>query len=376
MTSIAGGGSLQSHEVLRELKQHHNVLISGVPASGKTRLLSEVAELFQGDKFSTSFAPEGSVLFPVSHGDVEPADWPSPERKDRRVWYETFHQGTKFRDFVFGLRPKVESGVSFEVSIGPMVQAIRHALTADGASLLIIDEINRGPAVLAFGSLIGAIESSKRLAEDGAVLPESIPFSVMDETGVTKTLYMPAHLYLVAAMNEADTSIEPLDVAFRRRFIPYVLLPDEALLRNWYGLPAVPVSLPDEASTSVDVYEAAVQAWTAINRGIELARGREFQLGHGALMGAVRPTLSEASLLAVHLWGRLLAHTREVFFGDVRGLTEAIGAGRPGSPYKPEDSLFAGTPVTRLVEPKVDFENVYRVLKAAATVQNPLEPAP
>ena len=108
-------------------------------------------------------------------------------------------------------------------------------------------------------------------AADGQLIPYAIP----------------EDLYVLAAMNQADASVEPLDVAFLRRWDSFVLEPDEAILRLRFGLDgskALAGALPDTPNDPKQILEASVRAWKKINRRISLGRGPEFQVGHGVLM--------------------------------------------------------------------------------------------
>ena len=67
-------------------------------------------------------------------------------------------------------------------------------------------------------------------------------------------------------MNQADASVEPLDVAFLRRWEPLRLEPDEAALRTFYGLGAKGANaLPDAPANVNEALEASVRAWVAVN---------------------------------------------------------------------------------------------------------------
>lgn len=311
--------------------------------------------------------------------DLEDAiEWlPSPERSDRRTWSDTFHQGTRHRDFVSGIRPSLLGGGSqFEVQRGILLQAADHALTPEGASLVIVDEINRGPAVAVFGSLIGAMERDKRLGADGSPTTQTVSFRALNSDGVHENYSLPYHLYIVAAMNEADTSTEPLDVAFRRRFHPVRLEPDEAVLRAYFSLSLEGTSPPTLAAEASHIYEAAIRAWSRVNRVLEIARGREFQIGHGIFMDVSDPPadLDGARNYAVAVWNRLLGHVGELFFGDTRGMIEVLRAG-PGEPirsggtricrdpggaschadhYRPRSDLLGVAPCSRLLRQRTN----------------------
>lgn len=358
--------------VLKLLRDHHNVLISGPPGTGKSRLLAEVRHWFKG-VVPPSLATQGAVVFPKNVTQAELDAWlPSPTRKNRKIWSMTFHQGTKYRDLVGGLVPRVSSNTSgFEVKLGPLCYASEHARSNDGAALLEIDEINRGPAVAVFGDTITAIESDKRLQPDGSTSPTTSTFRLMGADGDVVDYALPHHLYILTAMNEADTSVEPLDVAFLRRFQKYRLGLDEPALRRFLSLPTSPGTIVASPNSEAEAFEAVVQAWAAINRRIELGRGAEFQLGHGIFMESSKDDLpsskDDALLFVAEIWNRIYTHVTEVFFGDTRGIAAVIGANSSTTPYKLDDSYFVDAPVFRLSGPSsLNPTDAYRALCTAA----------
>ncbi|HVG20142.1 MAG TPA: AAA family ATPase [Blastocatellia bacterium] len=361
--------------VLHLLRDRHNVLISGPPATGKSRLLAELRHWFQNQKsVRPAFDPSGPVAFLADQHIQNIEEWlPSPEKNDRKVFPITFHQGTKYRDFVSGLSPRVggDGGAAFIVTRGPLFEAAKHALTESGAALVEVDEINRGPAVAVFGDTITAIESDKRRLKDGSEGKMTASFRVLNDDGTYSDFSLPHHLYIIAAMNEADTSVEPLDVAFLRRFEPYRLLPDETVLRNYFSLPAARQAIPDAVNSKEDIYEAAIKAWAKINERIELARGAAFQIGHGVFMDRAEDQLpadtESAKTFIAQVWSRIRTHIEEVFFGDTIGISAVLRAGQDGSPYSLEEKYFADTPVARISGPKILSEDqVYAALRAIA----------
>jgi 5-methylcytosine-specific restriction enzyme B len=354
-------------KVLRLLKKHHNVLISGAPATGKSRLLAEVRYWFT-NLGGPAFHATGKSAFPAHETALGQQDWlPSPDRKARKVHTITFHQGTKYRDFVSGLIPIATPGMTgFRVTAGPLLRAAREAMVADCSTLVEVDEVNRGPAVAIFGDTITAIESDKRLLANGQKSGLSSSFMALKDDGGSEETFIPAHTYIVAAMNQADTSVEPLDVAFLRRFQPYELVPDVPAVRTHLGLKAGPTALPAEATDVTHLKEAMVQAWVRINERISLARGEAFQLGHGVFFdGTTAGELNAA--YALQVWSRLLAHVSEIFFGDTHGMGAALKAGEPGNPFAVNITEFANTPVARLNKSvEITQGNIYALLRAIA----------
>jgi 5-methylcytosine-specific restriction enzyme B len=366
--------SAEAREVLRLLRDHHNVLITGAPGTGKTRLLAEVRQAF-GLKTGLEYTPHNAIPIPKTGGEA--AEWlPSPERSDRQTWTIDFHQGTKYRDFVRGIEPKPGTeSVTFHVRDGVCWRANQHALGSDGTALVLIDEINRGPAVQIFGDLIVAIETDKRLLPDDTPGPQTHFFPVISDDGTLEEIALSHHLYIVAAMNQADTSVEPLDVAFLRRFAPYRLQPDPQVILSLFNLTSYGAQpLPPVAGSPADVFAAAFRAWQAVNERIALGRGREFCLGHGVLLqGPGEPgdakTVPAALAYASEGLNVIRAHVEEVFFGDLRAIAEvwSIGAHNPAHPWRVRDRIFAGEPRVELIDPPpADAAELYALLRAIA----------
>lgn len=372
-------------QALKLLARSRNVLVSGAPGTGKSRLLAEVALAFETalGLAPTGGAPKlnpvGGIPIPPAHGAAK--DIPAPTKMDRKVFRTVFHQNSKYRDFVSGITPavnKVAGSPDFIVVKGTLYRASEHAKTAYGAALLIIDEINRGPAVQVFGGAIVAIESDKRLALDGTKRAETQYFEILDPASGDVIEYaLPHDLYILAAMNQADASVEPLDVAFLRRWEPLRLEPDEAALRDFYGLGFNgDNALPDTPSSVNDALEASVRAWVAVNAKIALGRGPEFQIGHGVLMSDVKPQtlpLPEALSALCVGWAKVRAHVEEVFFGDLRGIAAALNAldGPTFNPFKLTETTFADDLRFRLEGPtNFDEGNIYLVLRAFADIRS------
>ena len=368
-------------QVLKLLARSRNVLVSGAPGTGKSKLLAEVALAFE-TAFGLAPAggppqlnPMGGIPIPPAAGVVK--DIPAPTKMDRKVFRTVFHQNSKYRDFLSGITPAVNKTAGdpdFTIVKGTLYRASEHAKGANGAALLIIDEINRGPAVQVFGGAIVAIESDKRLASDGAKLAETQFFEMLDPVSGDVIEYaLPHDLYILAAMNQADASVEPLDVAFLRRWEPMRLEPDEAALRTFYVLGAKGVNaLPDVPASVNDALEASVSAWIAVNAQIALGRGPEFQIGHGVLMSDVKPQtlgLNEALGTLCVGWAKVRAHVEEVFFGDTRGIAAALNAldGPAFNPFKLTETTFADDLRFRFEGPTNFAENnIYAALRAFA----------
>ena len=304
-------------EVRKLLRTFGNVLLTALPPLGKSRLLNEVGTLFGGG-LTPAYTPGAAVPFPAGKHVAAINEWlPSPDCTKRDVQETAFHPGSKYRDLLRGLSPAISPDTGFVVSDGILYKTALFATQADSAALLIVDEINRGPAVQIFGDAIVALDLDKRLDADRKHSVTTQTFQLLQDDGTIAPFAFPADLYILAAMNKADTSVEPLDVAFLRRWSEFHVDPNEAVLRNLFDLAEADFELPDKATTAKHVYAATVSAWRKVNDRIALGRGADFQLGHGIFFqpgGAPPDDVGEAETYVQEPWKKLRTHLDEVSF--------------------------------------------------------------
>lgn len=360
--SLGGGPTPHVVQVFAALRRRKNVLVTGPPGTGKTRLLTEVAHWFE-KALGVSFDPQGVVPFPPS-GE---SDWlPSPHRTDRKSFKVIFHPGTRYRHLLRGLEPVPNAAGSFRYSVGTLFEANEHASTPQGTSLLVIDEINRGPVVEAFGDAIVSIEADKRLEECGLPGPQSYPIRLSSKDGELEDYYFSTHLYIVAAMNLADASVAPMDVAFLRRWEPFELLPDVSVAKDALGL----THKEGSESPSQELLEAFLDAWRQVNRRISLLRGVEYQLGHAVAIPEPQRNLSDLKLAVAFVrerWSQIERHVRELFFGDPRAEVAVLG-GDAEDTYAIDEGYLRTELTTRVIRPKPNTAQEWTdLLKAVAT---------
>lgn len=355
--------------MLAALSKKHNVLLSGPPSCGKTFLLQEVADAFanglgQGAQPVQPVAVVQKVAIPATIAPTTSpaASLPSPNRTARHVERIAFSANTRARDFTTAFVPTINgAGAGFQVAKGALVRANEAAL-AGGAALLIIDEMNRGPAVQLFGDAIVSIEQDKRLGQDDQPTRDTWPMHLLNQQGQIEEVRLSAHLYILAAINQADVSVEPLDVAFLRRFEPIPLEPKPSLVR---AALASSGHAPDVPGGPGDVVEVAIRAWEAVNQRIALGRGPDFRIGHGVfLMPNVPPaTVEEALERSIGWWKRIAAHVLEVFFGDIIGAGVVFNESTSGNGYKIVSTAYGIDQKQQLISPDLNPETIYSVLR-------------
>ena len=178
-------GDHMTENAIALLKANLQLILTGAPGTGKTRLAREVAANLIGCKYDAL-------------------------DKNPQFRFVQFHPSYDYSDFVEGLKPRIVNGqVDLELKDGIFKEFCKRA----GQSLstpfvFIIDEINRADLSRVFGELFYAIEQGYRGK------PLSTQYSYITKTDFN----VPENVFIIGTMNDIDRSVESIDFALRRRF--------------------------------------------------------------------------------------------------------------------------------------------------------------
>lgn len=352
--------------VLSNLEAKKNVLLMGAPGTGKSKLMNDVARTFETGVTATAtpaHLPGAAIPIPVTPAFNTIGTLSMMQKTNRKVFRTTLHQNSKYRDFLTGITPKFDGTDGYQIFEGILYRANEYAKKDDSAALLIVDELNRGPAIEVFGGSIVAIEADKRLAEDNTPNSSTQYFEILSpDTGDNEEYAFSPHLYILAAMNQADVSVAPLDVAFMRRWMNVMLYPDYQPLYDKFSVNTTK-SLPDTNPTTEDIYHAAFLGLEAVNKKIIAGRGEEYQLGQGVFLSTEPKglTLADALEFVTDCWAMIYAHIEELFFGEPNALSYILNSDNKKSPYSLEEITFAGDTKFVLTHRVIDSTNIYNL---------------
>lgn len=246
------------------LREKKNVILQGPPGTGKTWLAKRLAYALIG------------------------------RRDDRKVRAVQFHPNLSYEDFVRGWRPTGDGKLT--LADGVFMEAIKAAANdAEGAHVVVIEEINRGNPAQIFGELLTLLEAGKRTPS------EALELCYPDADGIRRPVHIPENLHVIGTMNLADRSLALVDLALRRRFAFIDLEPRiNATWRAW---------VVDKRNVDAALASNLADRMAKLNSRIadDPRLGKQYRIGHSY----VTPTAAlEAN--ATREWFRRVAETEIV----------------------------------------------------------------
>jgi hypothetical protein len=186
------------------------VILWGPPGTGKTyeseQVVKELLEVKEGENF------EEKYLF--SKGYMN---------RNEKGYYEIvqFHPNYTYQDFIGGISPKLRgNNVSYELREGIFKKFCDTANKDENKNkkfIFIIDEINRAELSAVFGELLYALEYRGK--------PINLPHFKSPFT-------IPSNVYIIGTMNNIDKSLVTFDLALRRRFGFFKLIPKLEVIKD------------------------------------------------------------------------------------------------------------------------------------------------
>ena len=189
-----------------------------------------------------------------------------------------FHPNYTYEDFIGGISPKLnDSGLSYELKIGIFKEFCDKAKEfcnkekENKKFIMIIDEINRADLSSVFGELMYALEYRG----------ESVSIPNFNEP-----FFIPSNVYVIGTMNSIDKSLVTFDLALRRRFGFYKLMPQTKAIED----------ILSEYNIEENYLSKYIERCTELNDRIsnddDLQLGSEYQIGQ-AYFGKVKDFLSK-----------------------------------------------------------------------------------
>lgn len=221
------------------------VILWGPPGTGKTYESEPVVKEILGVSEDENF--EKKYLFSKGHLN-----------RNQKGYYEIiqFHPNYTYQDFIGGISPNLDKNdVSYELREGVFKKFCDTAKRKSNQKFIfIIDEINRAELSAVFGELLYALEYRGK----SIYLPYFGEFTI------------PENVYILGTMNNVDKSLVTFDLALRRRFGFFKLMPKLDVINDVLG------EVVEEKSL-----RTYFEKCEALNKSIEteLDLGKDYQIG-------------------------------------------------------------------------------------------------
>lgn len=326
--------------ILNALKDTKQVILYGVPGTGKTMIALRLAKEFAGDESRVEF-----ITFHSSYSYEEFIEGLRISLDEKGLPRLHVEHGV-FKNFVIkatcdlmnhilenngdlsrklgiidscrGLLSRIGEAESYSNLINKALEEIYLLLGKISSSIdrerirelvnkapryvFVIDEINRGDIARIFGEIITLLEIDKRLFEENQIIV-TLPYS-------KKKFFIPPNLYVIGTMNSADRSIALVDYALRRRFTFIELEPDSS---------KVPGKI--KRSDGQELHDFNLREFFEIlNNYVEKELDRDHRIGHSYFM-KVETIEDLRQVWFTHIRSLLM----EYFYGKDDDLRDKLG---------------------------------------------------
>lgn len=221
--------------IKEKLLRHHNIIITGVSGTGKSYVVSQIAQ----DPFFAQVA--------------------------KMFW----HSSTDYSDAIEGINAVIDGNGNVDYSVLPgMIKQLAESST-EGPKIMIIEGINKSNPAEVLGELITLLEPDKR---------------ALHIEGYEGPIQLPENMYFICTSNPSVENQHKLDSAMKRRFVIVNLYPNYELLALKLGvsrdeIPSETISA-EHIDNSVVIKQLAVQLLKRLNDTIAYVVGSSYQIGH------------------------------------------------------------------------------------------------